>query len=90
MGKQILSAIKEVYSENLTTKLSYILVHKKIRKIKKRFDSSEHGGSPFLGISKPVIKAHGSSDAIAFKNAIFQAVKYTECNSRLDKTRSEL
>jgi glycerol-3-phosphate acyltransferase PlsX len=33
------------------------------------------GGTPFLGIRKPVIKAHGSSDALAFRNAIRQAME---------------
>ncbi len=89
MGKQILSALKDVYSENIVTKLSYILVQKKIRKIKKRFDSSEHGGSPFLGISKPVIKAHGSSDALAFENAIFQAMRYAESQMCFDNAKLE-
>ena len=36
-------------------------------------DYKEYGGAPLLGISKPVVKAHGSSDAKAFKNAIRQA-----------------
>lgn len=80
-GRQFLSALKEVYSENIITKLSYLLVKKKMRKIKKRFDASEYGGSPLLGISRPVIKAHGSSDAVAFENAIFQAIKYAESHS---------
>jgi glycerol-3-phosphate acyltransferase PlsX len=46
--------------------------------LKQRFDASEHGGAPLLGISKPVIKAHGSSDANAIKNAIRQAINYTD------------
>lgn len=89
MGKQILSALKDAYSENIITKLSYILVQKKIRKIKKRFDSTEHGGSPFLGISKPVIKAHGSSDALAFENAIYQAKRYAETEICFHNTKNE-
>ena len=44
--------------------------------MKKEFDASEYGGAPLLGISKPVIKAHGSSDAFAFMNAIRQAAEY--------------
>ncbi|MDY2608876.1 MAG: phosphate acyltransferase PlsX [Eubacteriales bacterium] len=90
MGKQILSALKDVYSETMITKLSYILVQKKIRKIKKRFDATEHGGSPFLGISKPVIKAHGSSNAIAFENAIYQAKRYAESKMCFHNTKIEL
>ena len=89
MGKQILSSLKETFSENMITKFSYSLVRKKIRKIKKRFDPSEHGGSPFLGISKPVIKAHGSSDAIAFENAIFQAIRYAESTIGCDNMKAE-
>ena len=42
--------------------------------MKRTFDPAEYGGSPFLGISKPVVKAHGSSDAKAFSNAIRQAI----------------
>ena len=50
----------------------------KIRELKERFDASAHGGAPLLGISKPVIKAHGSSDAKAIKNAIRQAIFFVE------------
>ena len=46
--------------------------------MKKKFDASEHGGAPFLGVAKPVIKAHGSSDARAIKNAIRQAIDYSK------------
>ena len=40
----------------------------------KMLDYREIGGTQFLGIKKPVIKAHGSSDVLAFRNAIRQAV----------------
>ena len=46
--------------------------------VKKNFDAGEYGGAPILGIARPVIKAHGSSDAKAFKNAIRQAIVYSE------------
>ena len=58
------------------TKIAYLLTKKQLGSVKKNFDSSEHGGAPLLGISKPVIKAHGSSNAKAFKNAIRQAAAY--------------
>ena len=41
--------------------------------LRRLLDPSEVGGTPFLGISKPVIKAHGSSDALAIQNAVRQA-----------------
>ena len=44
--------------------------------MKKEFDASEYGGAPILGISKPVIKTHGSSDALEVKNAVRQAISY--------------
>ena len=43
---------------------------------KKMMDAGEVGGTPLIGISKPVIKAHGSSDAFAIKNAIRQAQSF--------------
>ena len=46
--------------------------------IKKLLDPSEVGGTAFLGISKPVIKAHGSSDARAITNAVLRAKEYAE------------
>lgn len=78
MGKQILTSLKDVYSKDFISKLSYLMIRKKMAKLKKRLDSTEYGGSPILGISRPVIKAHGSSDAIAFENAIFQAIQSAE------------
>jgi len=52
------------------------LVKGDLGQMKKLLDPSEVGGTPFLGIQKPVIKAHGSSDAYAIKNAIRQAVEF--------------
>jgi glycerol-3-phosphate acyltransferase PlsX len=78
MGKLMLSTFKDIFYDNVFTKFSALVMKKNILKVKKKFDSSEHGGAPILGISKPVIKAHGSSNANAFKNAIRQAVLYVE------------
>lgn len=57
-------------------KLAGAMVIGKAKKLKKRFDVKEYGGAPFLGLAKPVIKAHGNSDAKAVKNAIRQAIAY--------------
>ena len=53
-----------------------MLVGSGIRDIKKMLDSREIGGTALMGISRPVVKAHGSSDGYAIKNAIAQAQKY--------------
>ena len=52
-------------------------------------DSSEVGGAPLLGVRKPVIKAHGSSDAKAIKNAVRQAITFTE-NGVIEKISADL
>ena len=62
--------------DGIIGKIAGALVIKKAKGLKKRFDAKEYGGAPFLGLSKPVIKAHGNSDAKAVKNAIRQAVAY--------------
>ena len=61
-----------------TAKGGAMLLKKDMGHIKSLLDASEVGGSPFLGISKPVIKAHGSSDARAICNAILRAKEYAE------------
>lgn len=81
MGKLMMHAVKDVFYANKLTMVSGLLVKKQLGAMKKTYDATEHGGAPLLGISKPVIKAHGSSNAKAFKNAIRQAISY--CNTRI-------
>ncbi|MBQ8371890.1 MAG: phosphate acyltransferase PlsX [Clostridia bacterium] len=78
MGKFMLRLLKEVFYTNIATKVSALTMKAKIKELKHKFDANEHGGAPILGISKPVIKAHGSSDANAIKNAVRQAIHYVE------------
>lgn len=65
--------IKGMFMKNFFTKIGALLC-KKGEAIKKQLDYREVGGSLILGISKPVIKAHGSSDARAIRSAIRQAI----------------
>ena len=74
MGKFLLKTLKDILKSNIATKLSALTIDTK--ELKQRFDASEHGGAPLLGIAKPVIKAHGSSDANAIKNAVRQAIYF--------------
>lgn len=76
LGKLLLGSLKQAFYSSPVTKVAALSMKKQIGEMKKKFDSSEHGGAPILGISKPVIKAHGSSDAKAFKNAIGKAIAY--------------
>lgn len=77
MGKFMLQTLKGVLTENAVTKLGALTMRRQLKNMKSQFDTSEHGGAPLLGISKPVIKAHGSSNANAVKNAIRQAINYS-------------
>ncbi len=65
--------IKKLFKKNLLTKLAAVLVSGGLKDFKKLMDAGEVGGTALLGISRPVIKAHGSSDAYAIQNAIRQA-----------------
>ena len=66
-------ALKELFLSGMQTKLAAAMLRSGLREFKKKFDSNEIGGTAMLGITKPVIKAHGSSNAYAFFNAIRQA-----------------
>ena len=69
------SLMSKMFKKNLLSKLAALLVMKDIKAFKKLLDYREIGGTPFLGIRKPVIKAHGSSDVLAFRNAVHQAME---------------
>lgn len=71
-----MSQFKAILTENIGTKLAGAIIKPGMRALKNKMDYKEIGGAPLLGISRPCIKAHGSSDAKAFKSAIRQAVNY--------------
>lgn len=66
--------IKEMFKRNFGAMIGYLFCRKGVAEIKNRMDYRETGGSIAIGISKPVIKAHGSSDARAIRGAIRQAI----------------
>ena len=68
--------IKKMFKKSAKTKLAALLVKDGLGQFKKLLDAGEVGGTALIGISKPVIKAHGSSDARAMKNAIRQAIHF--------------
>lgn len=70
--------IKQVLYKNIFNKLAALVIKKDLYSLKSMMDSTEVGGAPLLGVRKPVIKAHGNSDAKALKNAIRQAITFTE------------
>ena len=79
------SLISKMFKKSILSKLSAALVMKDIKAFKKLLDYREIGGTPFLGIRKPVIKAHGSSDALAFRNAVHQAMETPDISKELEE-----
>ena len=63
-----------IFKRNFFSKLGYLLCKAGVDEVMGMLDYRTIGGTPFLGIKKPVIKAHGSSDSLAFRNAIKQAM----------------
>ena len=78
LGQTIFSTLKEEFTSSLFSKLGALILKPQLRSFNDRFDYREYGGAPLLGIKKPVIKAHGTSDALAFKNAIRQGILFVE------------
>ena len=86
------SMLKRMFKKNLGSKLGYLLCRGGVQDMMKCLDYREIGGTQFLGIKKPVIKAHGSSDALAFRNAVRQAMTAAEGDftAQLEKSLASL
>ena len=74
------SMIKRMFKKNLGSKLGYLLCKSGMGDMLKLLDAREIGGTQFLGIKQPVIKCHGNSDRLAFRNGIRQAMNAAESN----------
>ena len=64
----------KIFKRSFMSKIGYLFCKPGVDEVMKMLDYRQIGGTPFLGIRKPVIKAHGSSDALAFQNAVRQAM----------------
>jgi len=67
--------IRNMFKKNLLTKIAALICNGGIRDFKKMLDYRETGGTAFIGLKKPVIKAHGSSDRRAIETAIYLAIE---------------
>lgn len=81
MGGLMKEGMKSIFFSSFKTKLGALLVKKQLKDFMKQMDYKTIGGSPLLGTAKPVFKAHGSSDAIAFLGAFRQAKLFVENNA---------
>ncbi len=74
------SLLKKMFKRNLGSKLGYLLCKAGVNDMMKLMDSREVGGTQFLGIKQPVIKCHGNSDRLAFRNGVKQAMTAAQSN----------
>jgi fatty acid/phospholipid synthesis protein PlsX len=77
-AKFIFRQIKSALYASTKNKLAAAVLKKDIVGVASMLDVSEVGGTAMLGISKPVVKAHGSSDARAIRSAIRQAIRFVD------------
>ncbi|SHH09129.1 phosphate acyltransferase PlsX [Tepidibacter thalassicus] len=80
VAMSIFSMLKEIFTNSIKTKIGATLLKGDLVDMKRKLDYTEYGGAPFLGVNGALIKAHGSSNAKAIKNAIKQSIKFVEGN----------
>jgi glycerol-3-phosphate acyltransferase PlsX len=88
----IFTLMKQHIRRSLPAKIGAFMMKKKVfTKMKKEVDPAEYGGAPLLGVNGCAIVSHGSSNAKAIKNAIFQAIRFTESgvNKRIEELLTE-
>ncbi|MBR0351056.1 MAG: phosphate acyltransferase PlsX [Clostridia bacterium] len=78
IGKLVKKNLKDSFTKSIFTKLSYLVAKSSISNLSKSMDYKTYGGALFLGVKKPVVKAHGSSDERLFEYTIIQAEKFVE------------
>lgn len=89
VASNIFNMLKKEIMSSTISKIGGILLTPVFKRFKKKFDYKEYGGAAFLGVKGICIKAHGSSDGKAIKNAIWQAKKACD-NKLIDKIKNEL
>lgn len=78
LAKFLMGGLKDIFKGSFKNKIAAMLIMKDMKKFKSQLDYKEYGGTLVMGATKPVIKAHGSSDGYAYKNAIRQAKEIVE------------
>ena len=78
--KYMMGALKGVFYKNSKNKLAAMALKSDLKEMKKSLDVNEVGGTALIGISRPVIKAHGSSNAASFFAAVRQTKAFVEAN----------
>ena len=78
LGKFVKRSLKDSMKKNILSILASIPSLPAMKRFAKTVDYKEYGGALFLGVKKPVVKAHGSSDELLFEYTIIQAEKFVQ------------
>lgn len=78
VGLTLVAELKESMLSSFKGKIGALLVKSSMKKVLKKYDASEYGGAPMIGLNGLVVKSHGSSDAKEIKNSIFQCISFVE------------
>lgn len=79
-AKMVMKSLKAAIMGSFSAKIGYLFMKKAFKKLRHDMDYNNYGGAPFLGIKKPVIKSHGSSNASAIRQSVNQLLKIKEGN----------
>jgi len=79
-GKVLLGELKDALMSSTKSKIGALLVKAALKDKMKRYDASEYGGAPMLGLNGLVVKTHGSSTPKEIRNTLIECVKYNEQN----------
>ena len=80
VGATLFSEIKASLMSSFRSKLGALLIKTALKKVLKKYDASEYGGAPMIGLNGLVVKSHGSSKAKEIRNSIFQCVSFVEAD----------
>lgn len=81
MAGAMLVNLKEIMLKNTVSKMAAMMLKPGLRDFKRKMSTEQYGGAPVMGVAKPVFKAHGNSNATAFKNAILRAKEFASENA---------
>ena len=80
VGATLISEIKKSLMASFRGKLGGLLIKPSLKQVLKKYDATEYGGAPMLGLNGLVVKAHGSSNAKEIKNAVHQCIQFVEAD----------
>lgn len=78
VGATLIDAVKEGLMTSVRSQIGALLIKPALKKTLKKFDASQYGGAPLLGLKGLVVKTHGSAKAIEVKNSILQCITFKE------------